>query len=261
MVIAITKNLIVTAILALCAAAHAEDVSDLEDELPMTIEDAIPNKPGSVELDGGLRYQRMRSTTPGQGRHEYQLTPRVQIGVAQDFQVSIAAPYRLGTAEDTSQGEFRLDGLYKLNSETRYQPAFAIGAGIEQPFGANSGGAEVLIKGIMTKSLGESQNRDRPVQVHVNLVARHNLDREDNERRNRYLIGAALSKQLSERWLIATSLFREQERERNKATNMAELGARWKLSEKTILSGAIGRGINQDAPLWRFLMGVQRSLD
>jgi hypothetical protein len=256
-----TKLLIATALFGLCAAAHADDVKDLEEELALTIEDAIPSKPGSIQLNGGLRYQRVRPSELGAGRNEYQFTPRLQIGVAQDFQVSVAAPYRVGNAQDTSQGEFRLDGLYKLNSETAYLPATAVNVGVERPYGASAGGTEVVIKGIMTKSLSAPRDLDRPAQVHVNLVARHNFSADDSERRNRYLFGAAFSKQINERWLLATSLFREQQRERNEAINMAEVGARWKLSEKTILSGAVGHGFNKGAPPLRLLLGFQRSLD
>jgi hypothetical protein len=255
------KPLLIAILFGLCAAASADEVNDLEEELPLTIEDASPGEPGSVQFNGGLRYQRVRPAQPGQGRNETQLTPRLQFGVTRDMQISIAAPYRLGNAADTSQGEFRLEALYRLNLETAALPSFAIEAGIERPYGAQAGGTEVLIKGIMSKSLGSSRNTDRPAQVHVNLAVRRNIDPLDEERRTRYLAGAALSKQISERFLLAASLFREQQRERTEADNMAELGARWKLSEKTILSGAIGHGFNRGAVPLRLQFGFQRSLD
>ncbi|WP_089401664.1 hypothetical protein [Noviherbaspirillum humi] len=241
--------------------ASADDVKDLEEELALTIEDATPGQPGSIELNGGLRYQRLRASEANSGRNEYQLTPRLQIGVARNFQVAIAAPYRLGNAPDTSRGELRLDALLRLNDEGRYLPAFAVDVGLERPYGAGDAGTEILVKGIATKSLGVAKERDRPAQLHVNLVARRNLNPGEDERRNRYLFGAALSKKLSERWLVAGSLFREEQRERGSAFNIAEAGARWKLSEKTILSGSVGAGLNREAPLWRLLLGFQRSLD
>lgn len=260
------KNALIKAGLALgmlvpAIHAHADEVKDLEEDLSLTIEDATPSQPGSVQFNGIARYQRMRPSEPGGGRNELQLTPRMQFGVARNFQVSVAAPYRVGNAEDTSQGEFRLDGLYRFNAESGNLPAFAVNVGVERPYGADSGGTEVMVKGIMTKSLGVVQDENRPAQLHLNVMARHNLRPDVNERRDRYLAGAALSKQLNQRWLLAGSVFREQQRERDAAYNMGEVGARWKLSEKLMLSGSMGHGFNHGAPPLRLVVGFQRSLD
>jgi hypothetical protein len=255
------KHWIAAAMLATCHAAYADDVKDLEEELALTIEDASPSKAGSAQLNAGMRFDRMRKGAPGEGRNEVQLTPRLQIGVTNDFQVSIATPYRVGNASDTSQGEFRLDGLYRFNRETGAMPSFAVDVGLERPYGAGSGGTEVLVKGILSKSLGMAEGTNRVAQVHVNLQARHNMHPDATERRHRYLAGAALSKQLSEHWLIATDFIREQQRDRNAATSIGEIGTRWKASEKTVLSGAIGHGFNKEAPQWRLVVGLQRSLD
>lgn len=255
------KLCIAAAILSVCHAAHADDVKDLEEDLALSIEDARPSKAGSSQFNGGLRYERMRKGAPDEGRNEYQLTPRLQFGVTDDFQVSVATPYRLGNTNETSQGEFRLDGLYRFNRESGAMPSFAVDVGLERPYGANSGGTEVLVKGILSKSLGMTEGRNRVAQVHVNLQARRNLHPDEGERRHRYFAGAALSKQLNEHWLVATDFFREQQRDRSAASNIGEVGTRWKMSEKTVLSGAIGHGFNKDAPLWRFVVGLQRSLD
>lgn len=258
---ALIKAGLVLAMLAPCLQVQADEVKDLEEDLSLTIEDATPSQPGSVQFNGIARYQRMRPSTPDAGRNELQLTPRMQFGVARNFQMSVAVPYRVGNAEDTSQGEFRLDGLYRFNTESGYLPAFAVSGGIERPYGADSGGTEVMAKGIMTKSLGVVQDANRPAQLHLNVMARHNLRPDVNERRDRYLAGAALSKQLNQRWLFAGSLFREQQRERGAAYNMGEVGARWKLSEKLMLSGSVGHGFNHGAPPLRMTVGFQRSLD
>ena len=255
------KTCLALGMLAACLCARADEVKDLEEDLALTIEDATPSQPGSVQFNGIVRYQRMQPSTPDAGRNEWQLTPRMQFGIARDFQMSVAVPYRVGNAEDTSQGEFRLDGLYRFNTESGYLPAFAVNVGVEHPYGADSGGTEVMVKGIMTKSLGVVQDANRPAQLHLNVVARHNLRPEGNERRDRYLAGAALSKQLNQRWLLAGSLFREEQRERDAAFNIGEVGARWKLSEKTMLSGSVGHGFNHGAPPLRLVVGFQRSLD
>lgn len=259
------NNVLISAGLALgmlasCIHVQADEVKDLEEDLSLTIEDATPSQPGSVQFNGIARYQRMRPSTTDAGRNELQLTPRMQFGVARNFQMSVAVPYRVGNAEDTSQGEFRLDGLYRLNDGSGVLPAFAVDVGIERPYAANSG-TEVLVKGIMTRSLGAVQDANRPAQLHLNIMARHNLRPDVNERRDRYLAGTALSKQLNERWLLAGSVFREQQRERNAAFNFGEVGTRWKLSEKLMLSGSVGHGFNHGAPRLRMVLGFQRSLD
>jgi hypothetical protein len=242
-----------------CAMARADDVRDLEEELPVTIEDARPSPAGSRQFNGGLRYQHMRPS-PGAGREEWQLTPRFQLGITDDLQMAIASPYRLGDSSDSSQGEARLEGLLRLNRERGNLPSFAVDVGVEQPFGANHGGTEALIKGIMTKSLGQSRGTNKVAQVHVNLIARHNFNPLPDERLHRYMAGVAFSRQLSERWLVGASLFSEEQRQRGQVINMVEFGARWKLSEKLVFSGGFGYGFNGPVQQ-RLLLGFQLSLD
>lgn len=243
-----------------CAQAWADDeVRDLEEELPVTIEDARPSKAGSQQFSSSLRYQRMRPG-PNAGQDEFQLTPRYQLGITDDLQMSVAGAYRLGNSEDTSQGEARLEALLRLNREHGDMPSFAVDAGVEQPFGANRGGTEALVKGIMTKSLGKSQGPDKVAQLHVNLVARHNFNPLPDERLHRYMGGFSLSRQLNERFLLSASLFSEQQRQQGQVINMSEFGGRWKLSEQLVVSAGYGYGFNGPVRQ-RVLLGFQRSLD
>lgn len=61
--------------------------------------------------------------------------------------------------------------------------------------------------------------------------------------------------------MLAGSLFREQHRQRDTVFNMGELGTHWTLSEKRMLSGAVGHGFHHGAPPLRLVVDFQRSLD
>jgi hypothetical protein len=244
---------------AAIASSAAAELEGLEEELPLSVEDASPVDKGSIEVSGALRYQRMRSGNADEGRHEYTFVPRIKSGVTRDFELSFAAPYRFGNAPETSQGDASIEGLYQLRDEDGRLPALAVSAGLERPYGAASGGTEVMLKGLMSKSLG-SANAAESGRIHFNVALHHNLHPEATERNNRYFAGIAYSQAMNENSLLAASVSREQERQRGQASNMAELGLRWKASENTVLSTGVGHGLNHDAPRWRFTVGVQRSV-
>ncbi len=259
---ALLKSLVPALLLASSAVAGvaAAELEGLEEELPLAVEDASPVDKGTIELSGALQYQRLRSGEANEGRHEYAFVPRIKAGITRDFELSFAAPYRFGNAPETSQGDMSIEGLYQLRDEDGRLPALAISAGLERPYGAASGGTEVMFKGLMSKSLGSANAAD-PVRIHINVALHHNLHPEATERNNRYFAGIAYSQTMNENSLLAASVSREQERQRGQASNMAELGLRWKASENTVLSTGVGHGLNHDAPRWRFTVGVQRSVD
>lgn len=83
----------------------------------------------------------------------------------------------------------------------------------------------------------------------------------DAERRDRYRVGVAYSQPLTNDLLLVADVYREPDRTRGRATNLAELGVRYQLTPQTILTGAAGVGFSGDRSQdFRFTVGFQRTL-
>ncbi|EHP91084.1 hypothetical protein [Methylorubrum extorquens] len=107
---------VVAAYLALAAGPSlAADHSNLEEGLPITIEDAYPIKENGLEAQSYFQYNRIRNDP--RGASSLMAVPRLEWGAFKNFQLSVEAPYRVGTASDTDQGAFRAQGFYNFNQE------------------------------------------------------------------------------------------------------------------------------------------------
>lgn len=246
----------------------AADHTNLEEGLPVTIEDAYPIKEGGLEVQGYGQYDRTRRDRKGPDR--FSIVPRLEYGAFRNFQLSVETPYRVGNATGTDQGEFRLQGLYNLNTEGLVLPAFAVAAGVAQPYGAGGGGTETQLKFLATKSLGALDPNGStpfsyaPRQIHFNAVWFHNYDPlrgVDAERRDRYRLGVGYSQPITNDLVVVADVYRETDRERGRATNLAEIGARYLLTPQTVLSGSVGVGFGGDRSQdFRAVIGFQHTL-
>lgn len=250
------------------APARAADHTNLEEGLPVTIEDAYTIKQNSIEAQGYFQYDRTRRDPDGKNR--FWAVPRLEFGPFPNTQFTVEVPYRFGDASETKQGEFRSQLLYNFNTEGLALPAFAVAGGIYQPFGYRNGGTETELKFLATKSLdapdasGSSPYSYVPRRLHFNGSWFHNYDPlrgPDAERRDRYRVGLAYSQPLTNDVLLVADVYRETDRARGKATNLAELGVRYQLTPQTILTGAAGVGFGGDRSQdFRFTVGFQRTL-
>src|SRR4030095_4036732 len=163
---------------------HASDRDDLEVGLPLSIQDAFPTEQGRQDLQGYLRFDRVRNDPDGTTR--FSIVPRLQIGTMTNGDLSIEIPYRLGSAKETSQGDVRIQGLYTLVGSEAAGSAFSITAGVEQPFGLDVDGLESELGVLGTQSIGTDS--DGAQRIHLNASWIHNYDPTKNgiqERRNR----------------------------------------------------------------------------
>lgn len=100
-----------------------------------------------------------------------------------------------------------------------------------------------------------------PRQLHLNATFSHNFGPLPTERTDRYLVGVGYSQPISNDFVLVGDLYRETDRERDKATNMVELGARFVATPQTILSAGIGAGFGPDrAEDVRLTIGLQHAL-
>ncbi|BAQ49385.1 transporter [Methylobacterium aquaticum] len=248
---------------------RAADHTNLEQGLPVVIEDAYPIKENGLEIQGYLRYDRAPRSDPD-GRNRLFVVPRVEWGATKNFQLSVETPYAVGDASETKQGAATVQGLYNLNTENLYLPAFAVAAGVSQPYGYRNGGTETELKFLATKSLGTPDPEGTspfsyvPRQIHFNASWFHNFDPltgRDAERTDRYRVGVAYSQPVTNEVVVVADIYRGTDRDRRRASNMAEVGVRYLLTPQTVLSGSAGVGFggdrNQD---FRFVAGIQHTL-
>lgn len=120
------------------APARVADHTNLDENLPVTIEDAYVLPFNGIEAQGYFLYERARLGSRGRGGKGSDLlsfAPRVEARLFRNFQASGALPYSLGTASETKQGNANVQGLYNFNNETVYLPALSLSAGVVQPYG------------------------------------------------------------------------------------------------------------------------------
>lgn len=254
---AVTTAIVATLLLA-AVPARAADHDNLDENLPLTIEDAYPIGYNGIEAQGFLRYD--HNSRASKGSDTFQFAPRVEAGLLRNFQASVAVPYRLGDTADAKQGDVDVEGLYNFNNEGRVLPALSLGAGIDQPFGLENGGTETLLKFVSTKSIGSFGTSYVPRQLHVNAIWYHNYEPLSTERRNRYLIGLGYSQPVTNDLVALVDVYREQRRERATAENVAEAGGRYQLDPQTVLVGSVGAGFAARSPDVRVLLGFQHTL-
>ena len=248
--------------------AHAADHTNLEDGLPVTIEDAYPIRQGAIEVQAYGQFDRTHKDRRGPNR--FTMVPRIEYGAFQNFQLSVEAPYMLGNASMTDQGSFRAKGLYNFNSEDLWMPALSGAVGVIQPYGSGAGGTETELKFIATKSIGtidpygSSPYSYVPRSLHFNASWFHNyspLKGLNPERRDRYRIGVGYSQPITNDLVAVADIFRETDRDKGKATNLAELGGRYQLDPQTVISAAAGVGFGRDrSEKFRAVVGLQHTL-
>jgi outer membrane cobalamin receptor len=59
---------------------------------------------------------------------------------------------------------------------------------------------------------------------------------------------------------VVADIYGQELRERGRAENMVELGARYQFTPQTVLSSSIGTGFGDRSPAFRVLVGFQHAL-
>ncbi len=140
------------------------DYRNLDDERPVTTEDAYPLERHAFELLAPYRFERERG---GEQVHLFPL--EVEYGVFDNTEVGLAAPIAavdVGPGADADWGlaGLRAFALYNLNTESPLLPALSLRGDVGLPVGALAGGnARFSLKAIATRSWGLTR-------VHLNAV-------------------------------------------------------------------------------------------
>jgi hypothetical protein len=238
--------------LLLASASYAQtDHRNLEEGLPITVEDAYPTAYMNREFQFVTRYDR------NSGKNLFRLNPRFEYGFARNWQARIEAPFLLGSGDKTGSGDTALEAFYNLNAESLASPAFAFSARAIFPSGRDSRGVDSEYKFLMTRTLGQAKNFDR---LHLNVAYRVNAQPRGEERDGQFTGTLGYSRRLGPNYILVTDYVYQQERERGAKSQLLEAGVRYQYSPLTIFTVGAGAGLTRESPDFRITLGFQRAL-
>lgn len=234
---------------ALVAAPASAEVLEVERGYPLTLEDAYPLGYLGREFRTTTRYQR-----GDDGSDEFRITTEVEIGFPRNGAITVSQPFILGNVEPDGVGNTEVEFLYNLNQETRVLPAFAVGALAEFPTNDDAHGTDPGVELVATKTLPGTWHSHR---VHLNLLYQANDEVQPGERGGRYMAVFGYSVILTNEMLLVADIVREQTMEEDEEHNLAEVGLRYQLTPRSILSGGLGFGFGDESPDTRATFGLQ----
>jgi hypothetical protein len=229
----------------------AADHLNLEDGLPLQVEDAYPIAYRGREVQGIFRYERSRDD-----EDQFMLVPQVEIGIWPNTELSIRAPFHLGDGNRTGSGDVHIGGLYNFNTESILLPALAVEVEGVIPTGKDNSGFDTTFKFLATKSVSR-MGLDR---IHLNLAWIRNAAPLPTEREHRYAAIIGYSRRIAADWVVLADFVRQTERERGEDSNIFELGFRWQITPLTVISFGAGAGVGGDSPRARAVVGFQKSI-
>jgi hypothetical protein len=224
------------------------DHGNLEEGLPVQVEDAYPTAYLNREIQFATRYQHNDDKTD-----QWLFRPILEFGIWRNTEIEIESDLFAGNADRTGSGDVALRALYNFNTESLAWPALAVSGGIIAPTGENSSGLDSSAKFIMSKTLFNLN------KIHANFIWNNNDKPDDDERRNRYATVLGYSMPLNADTLLIVDYVREQQREKDKESNIIELGTRYRLNPRTVLAFGFGVGVGEESPDVRAIFGFQYS--
>lgn len=242
---------IVFCIFVVSGAVSAGDHNNLEDGLPTELTDAYPTAYLNREIQGIIRYDRTNDN-----ENRLLLQPRLEYGLARNWQASVDVPVYAGNADRTGSGDVRLEALYNFNTESKLLPAFALSGRVDFPSGKDSAGIDTAVKLIASKMIVPSTLFHR---VHFNAVWYRNAGASEDERENRYALIAGFDVRAGKDATLVVDFVREQDRKHGENANILELGIRRQITPFTVISLGAGVGIGDESPDYRLVAGFQYS--
>lgn len=233
--------------------SHAADHYNLEEGLPVEVEDAIPTAFRNREVQGLVRWDHTK-----EGEEHLRLEPRFEFGIWRNMEVEVAVPFNYGSAvDDKGIGDVELSALYNFNQEGLLLPAFAIAGAAIFPTSDEGEGVDTRAKFIATKSIGRSALFHR---LHLNVIWNHNTDPLHDERDDYYSAIIGYDRAITADAFLVLDFVREQQIEEGQTYNLLEAGIRYQCNPLTVFTFGIGTGIGDDSPDFRAVVGFQRSL-
>lgn len=218
------------------------DYRNLDDDRPVTTEDAYPVEHGAFEFLLPISYERGRA-----GGQEYVMTPELTYGFIRNGQVGVKLPLAaVGGSADYRWGLSgpRVFGLYNVNTEGKVIPAVSARVDVLVPIGTLAGQTtRISLKAIATRGWGSTR-------VHANAI--WTLGREidpvavDPGFRTSYSV--ALDRTLfRQSTLLIAELAAQRPVDGAPVQVNAAIGARYQWTPTTVLDLGVRRGLRRSA--------------
>jgi hypothetical protein len=248
-------GLAAAALAAAAQPAHAQiDYRNLDDERPVTTEDAYPVERYGFELLTPYRFE----AEPGR-TDVHLVAPELEYGLLPNAQVStrlLLAAVDRSTDSDWGFAGLRLSGLYDFNTEGAWLPALALRADASIPVGNLAGDVfRLTLKGIATRSWGRTRGH---LNAAMSLGADDGLGPVDAA--PRWFASAALDHTFIRHSLLAVAevLTRRPVGGAPIEVN-ASAGLRWQWRPTLVLDAGIARRLGSNGPDFGLTVGLSRA--
>lgn len=233
---------------ATAAPPHDPDFGNLEEDMPTRIEDAFVIPHGARELRWVNAFIRTDDND-----NVWQTVPKVALGLFPNAQFEVAAPFYIGEYRRNS-GDVQLSLMYNVIREEGFLPAASVKGQVDIPTGKQSKGFDTTLKVLVTKTISET-HKDR---IHFNWSWKHNFEDRSGERVDGGLLALGYSRQVTTNMLVIADMSR-QKRSDDQEWNLAELGMRWQVAPRMVLSIGGAYGLGADSPNAIVKTGLQYS--
>ncbi len=249
-------------LLILCGAvvtpSVATDHFNLESRIPVTIEDIEPIERGGVELQGFGTFLRMRQKNIGQA------APRLALGILDNTQLEIAAPFLLGQGAAIGNGDVQVSMLRKFwdAPPEKWRPGFALEADVTLPTGTRKRGLANRTDAGLTALL---KKQIAGHSFHLNAGFEWSGDDTGGEPLRRVVWSGAVGHHtaLTKRLVLVSDLAWSQADEKQTTDIwLLESGVRAQISRRMIGAVGVGAGLNRgpNTPTVTLTFGFQIGL-
>jgi hypothetical protein len=244
---------ILAGLLLAASPLHAQFLSNLEPERPITVEDAtpIPYRAISAGLDWTYNVRRGGLNDQGPGWSLlYGATRGVEVGAAQRY---VTRPGR-NALRGISSGDLEIHALYSVLDETARRPAIAARVGLAFPTGLDSRGTDLQLGALVTRSFDS-------LRLHGNFRWTRLGDTIPTERSDRIEGGIAVDFLASgpgrtDTLIVGDVTVRTSPVKLGDAIVNVEVGARQRVGVQTIVFAGLGTEISDQPDRPRALVRV-----
>ena len=247
-------TLALTGALAASTAARA-DPQSLSTNVPVQIEDALPVRLGTLELQGDNRFTRDTHNRRGSDLLASSLV--LKLGLLPGLQVGLSPSYRFGDQSGADGGNGTVDVLYRFTDNSAYLPALALHGYYAQPYGAGHRSVQYTLRGIATKYLGGSERSPR---LHLNISWYRLAQPSPTQRADQLELAVGHSRLVSDSTALVVEVVHGAKPERRARQTIVDVGVRHEMADGWAVSLGVGAGIAQQSPALRAFFAVQRSL-
>jgi hypothetical protein len=228
------------------------DHKNVQEGLPLEIDDATPIERGLWQLQSVLRYVRTADRTD-----EWIMVPRLNIGVAPNWEALLSGQFLAGSGDRRNSGDTRLDMLYNFQQETDRLPALGVSLQTDFPTGKESKGIDTVLEVKATRTLASATTQP---ELHLNLGWKHNDKPLSGEYRDGYRAVVGYSRAIGPHASLLLDVVSEEELREGRHQHLAEVGWRQQSGRRAVLSVGVGAGLDRHSPHLRLTGGVQVAL-